>query len=131
MRDAAGVGREVVQHSDMWDLKFHRDFRSVHSPAEVCWLRATFLDDPGDAESGGEDRLGLFGEEFTQNGIQAGITRTRVALLTLEGKLAADDMKEGDVRLCAADVAREDEVRSCGHFSVPVCSGARCGRIFR
>ena len=116
---------------NMWDLKFHRDLRSVHAPAEVCRLGATVVHDTRDAESGGEDRLGLFGEKFAQDGIQAGITRARVALLTLEGELAADDLKEGDVRLCAADVAREDEVRSCGHFSDPVCIGAKSGRIFR
>ena len=43
----------------------------------------------------------------------------------------ADDMEEGDVRLRAADVSGEEEVGTRGHLSVPACSSATGGRLFR
>ena len=51
-----------------------------------------------------------------KDGVEAGVARAGIALLTDEREFSPDDMKEGDVRLRAADVAGEDQVRARGHF---------------
>ncbi len=116
VRDAAGVGGEVVEDSDMRDAEFHGDFLGVHAPREVGGLGAAVRDDAGNSETGGEDRLVLVGEEFAEDGVEAGVARAGIALLTDEREFSPDDMKEGNVRFRAADVAGEDQVGTRGHF---------------
>ncbi len=96
--------------------EFHGDFLGVHAPREVGGLGATDRDDAGNSEAGGEDGLVLVGEEFAEDGVEAGVARAGGGLFTDEGEFAPDDMEEGDVRLRAADVAGEDQVRTRGHF---------------
>ena len=115
----------------MRDLKLGGDFRRIHTPGEVGGFRAAVGDDARDAETGGEDRLGFSGEEFAEDGVQAGVSGAGVALLADEGEFAPDHMEERDVRLRAADVAGEEEVRTRGHLSVPACSNATGGRPSR